>query len=309
MSSVLNVLLPIFGLILAGYLCRRSNRLGPTAASEINRFVVWLGLPALLFGLTARADWAAIWQPGFLLAFTAGTLAVFGLTLLWRWRAGVPLADASIDGLSAAYANTGYLGIPLCLLVLGDDGMAPALIASLIVVCLLFGLALVCIEVALQAGAGFARAVRQVLLALLKNPLVVAPLLGAAWGLGGVPLPAALERFLQLLGGATVPCALVSLGLFLAQPQPAPRPGALPLVALKLVLQPLLTWLIAFVLLDLPPLWAHAALLLSALPTGTGPFMLAEYYRRDAALVSRTILLSTLGSLVSLSLLLVLLGH
>ena len=137
----------------------------------------------------------------------------------------------------------------------------------------------------------------------------VAPLLGAAWNHGGAPLPAALARFLELLGGATVPCALVSLGLFLAQPQPAPRPGALPLVSLKLIVQPLLTWLIAFVWLDLPPLWAHAALLLSALPTGTGPFMLAEYYQRDAALVSRTILLSTLGSLVSLSLLLVLLGH
>lgn len=309
MSSVLNVLLPIFGLILAGWLCRRSNRLGPGAASEINRFVVWLGLPALLFGLTARADWAAIWQPGFLLAFAGGSLAVFGLALLWRWRSGTPLADASIDGLGAAYANTGYLGIPLCLLVLGDDGMAPALIATLLVVCGLFGLALVCIEVALHSGAGIGRAVRQVTLALLKNPLVIAPLLGAAWNLGGAPLPAALEHFLQLLGGATVPCALVSLGLFLAQPQPGPRDGVLPLVALKLVVQPLLTWLIAFVLLDLPPLWAHAALLLSALPTGTGPFMLAEYYRRDAARVSRSILLSTLGSLASLSLLLVLLGH
>lgn len=309
MPSVLNVLLPIFGLILAGWLCRRSNRLGPGAASEINRFVVWLGLPALLFGLTARADWAAIWQPGFLLAFAGGSLAVFGLALLWRWRSGTPLADASIDGLGAAYANTGYLGIPLCLLVLGDDGMAPALIATLLVVCGLFGLALVCIEVALHSGAGIGRAVRQVTLALLKNPLVIAPLLGAAWNLGGMSLPAALERFLQLLGGATVPCALVSLGLFLAQPQPGPRDGVLPLVALKLVVQPLLTWLIAFVLLDLPPLWAHAALLLSALPTGTGPFMLAEYYRRDAARVSRSILLSTLGSLASLSLLLVLLGH
>ena len=71
-----------------------------------------------------------------------------------------------------------------------------------------------------------------------------------------------------------------------------------------LVLQPLVTWFIAFVLLDLPPFWAHAALLLSALPTGTGPFMLAEYYQRQAALVSRAILFSTLGSLLTLSLIL-----
>ena len=62
MSTVLNVLLPIFGLILVGFICRRTNRLGPTAASEMNRFVVWLGLPALLFSLTAKADWAHIWQ-------------------------------------------------------------------------------------------------------------------------------------------------------------------------------------------------------------------------------------------------------
>lgn len=75
-------------------------------------------------------------------------------------------------------------------------------------------------------------------------------------------------------------------------------------MALKLVLQPLVTWFIAFVLLDLPAFWAHAALLLSALPTGTGPFMLAEYYQRQAALVSRAILFSTLGSLLTLSLIL-----
>ena len=165
MSTVLNVLLPIFGLILIGYICRRTNRLGPTAASEMNRFVVWLGLPALLFSLTAKADWAHIWQPGFLLAFTGGMLAVFLITLAYRWKATGSLVDASIDGLSAGYANTGYIGIPLCVLVLGDDGMAPALIASLMVVCVLFGLAVVCIEVGLQSKKGLAGAILQVFVA------------------------------------------------------------------------------------------------------------------------------------------------
>lgn len=306
MSSVLNVLLPIFGLILVGYLCRRTNRLGPAAASEMNRFVVWLGLPALLFSLTAKAQWTQIWQPGFLLAFTGGMMAVFLLTLLYRWKTSGSLVDASIDGLSAGYSNTGYIGIPLCVLVLGEDGLAPALIATLMVVCVLFGLALICIEVGLQRRKGLVAATLQVAAALLKNPLVVAPLLGAAWGVSGVPLPVALDEFLRLLGAATVPCALVSLGLFLAQRQSGSVDGTWPLVLLKLVLQPLVTAFIAFVLLDLPPFWAYAALLLSALPTGTGPFMLAEYYQRQAALVSRTILFSTLGSLLTLSLILLL---
>src|SRR5690606_41072884 len=135
------VLLPIFGLILVGFICRRTNRLGPTAASEMNRFVVWLGLPALLFSLTAKADWAQIWQPGFLLAFTGGMLSVFLITLAYRWNATGSLVGASVAGLGAGYASTGYSGIPLCVLVLGQDGMAPALIASLMVVCALFGLA------------------------------------------------------------------------------------------------------------------------------------------------------------------------
>ncbi|WP_259758499.1 AEC family transporter [Pseudomonas sp. GCEP-101] len=304
MSHVLTVVLPIFALILVGWLCRRTNRLGPQAASEINKLVVWLCLPALLFKVTATATWAEIWQPGFLAAFTGGCLLVFFATLVWRLAQGRALPAASIDGLSASYANTGYMGIPLCLLVFGQDGLEPALIASLLVVCVLFAIAVVCIEVGLQQEKHVGRAVAVVLKALGKNPLVVSPIIGGLWATTGAGLPTPLLHFLDMLAAATTPCALVSLGLFLAQkqePQHA-QVGAWPLVAIKLVGQPLLTGLLAYQVFDLPPLWADSALLLSALPTGTGPFMLAEYYQREAAVVSRSILVSTLGSLVTLSL-------
>ncbi|WP_219060692.1 AEC family transporter [Pseudomonas sp. UMAB-08] len=301
MSSVLNVLLPIFALILIGFVCRRTQRLGPNAASEINRMVVWLCLPALLFTATATATWEQIWHPGFVLAFTGSTLAMFVLTLLLRWKKSGHFADASIDALSASYANTGYIGIPLCIMVLGPEGLEPALIASLLVVCVLFGLALVCIEIGLQSELRVHRIVLKVLLALAKNPLVVSPILGACWAYTGAPLPGPLEKFLSLLGAATTPCALISLGLFLAQKQQGPRQGATMLVLIKLIAHPLLTWFLVFRVFHLPPLWANSALLLSALPTGTGPFMLAEYYRREASVVSSTILISTLGSLVTLS--------
>jgi predicted permease len=302
MSSVLNVLLPIFALILVGYLCRRTNRLGLTAASEINRMVVWLCLPALLFNATATATWEQIWHPGFVLVFTLSTMTMFVVTLLLRRKKARHFADASIDALSASYANTGYIGIPLCVMVLGQSGLEPALIASLLVVCVLFGFALVCIEVGLQSEAHVHRIVLKVLLALAKNPLVVSPILGACWASTGAPLPGALEKFLSLLGAATTPCALISLGLFLAQKQQGPRHGTSLLVLIKLIAHPLLTWFLAFRVFHLPPLWANSALLLSALPTGTGPFMLAEYYKREASVVSSTILISTLGSLVTLSL-------
>jgi predicted permease len=109
-----------------------------------------------------------------------------------------------------------------------------------------------------------------------------------------------------MLSAATTPCALVSLGLFLAR-KPASvanTSNPWPLVVMKLVGQPLVTGFLAFCVFQLQPMWAASAVLLSALPTGTGPFMLAEYYNREAGLISKTILFSTLGSLVTLTLLL-----
>lgn len=308
MSAVVNVVLPVFALILLGFLCRRSGRMGPTAASELNRFVVWLALPALLFSVVANSTWEQLWQPGFIAAFAAGCLGVFGFTLGFQLLQKKPLVDASLDALGASYANTGYIGIPLCMLVLGDEALQPAIVASILVACVLFAIALACVETGLHAGQGMVRTLGTVSCALLRNPLVVAPLLGGLWAVTGLSVPVPLATLLQLLGAAAAPCALVSLGLFLAQPQPGGKvAGVWPLVALKLLVQPLITWYLAIHVFELPTLWAYSALLLSALPTGTGPYMLAEFYGREASRVSRVVLLSTLGSLITLSACLVLL--
>src|SRR5262245_31604856 len=103
MLSVLTTVLPIFALIFAGWGARRIGVLGPHATGELNRFVVYLALPALLFEIIATARWAEIWRPGFVAAFGLGAAAVFAATVLARlWRAR-PLADAAVDGLNAAY--------------------------------------------------------------------------------------------------------------------------------------------------------------------------------------------------------------
>ena len=73
------------------------------------------------------------------------------------------------------------------------------------------------------------------------------------------------------------------------------------LVGLKLVLQPAATWLLATSVFGLSPLLTHTAVLLAALPTGTGPFMLAEFYRREAGVTSTVVLASTVVSLATIS--------
>ncbi|WP_420403191.1 AEC family transporter [Nisaea sp.] len=308
MFSSLLVVLPIFALILTGFVARRSGALGPTATREVNRFVVYLALPALLFGIMAKADPAEIWQPDFMIAFTAGCALVFGATLWVRMRQGCHLADAAIDGLNASYPNTGFMGFPLVLAVIGASAMGATMIATILTACVLFAVAIVLIECALQSGARRRDILAKTALALVKNPLLVAPALGAAMMASGLSLPETLDSYLALLGGAASPCALVALGLFLADnaartktPTSNSRVQAA-LVALKLVVQPAVTWVIAVPILALPSGVAYLAVLLAALPTGTGPFMLAEFYQREALVTSRVVLMTTVLSVASISL-------
>jgi hypothetical protein len=306
MFSTFSILLPVFALILAGFACRRCNWLGPTAASELNKFVVRLALPALLFDIMAHSSWHQLDQPAFIATFLVACAAVFLPVLLVRLAMGRHLADASVEAIAASYPNTGYVGFPLALLAFGHESLTPTTIATIIVACVLFALAIVLMEIGLQSEQALHKVGAKVLLSLVKNPLIVSPVLGALVAAAGAALPASAETFLKLAGSAASPCALVSLGLFLAERRPvgeAPR-AALVLSIVKLIAQPILTWWLAVRVFALPTPLADVAVLLAALPTGTGPYMLAEFYRREASVTSQTILLSTLGSLVSLSVLL-----
>ena len=311
MLSTLGVVFPVFALILLGYLARRYNVLGPNAMSELNRFVVWLALPALLFDIMARTSWSTLWQPGFVAAFGVGSLALFVVTLMLRKAGGRPLADSSIDGLNAAYPNTGYMGFPLCLMALGPQSLPLVTIATIITVCVLFAAAIIFIEIGVQEERHPAKLAAKVGGALAKNPLLVAPALGALASGVGLTLPESIDSFLKLLGGAASPCALVALGLFLAQQgmvRGKDLNGTLLLVGLKLLALPVLVWLLATQVLRLSPLATHTAVVVAALPTGTGPFMLAEYYRRTARVTSATILFSTVLSVLTVSLYLAWIG-
>lgn len=305
MLSTLNVVLPIFALIFSGWLARKLKILGENALSELNRFVVWLALPALLFDIIANAQWDTLIQPGFILTFSFGMMAVFLLIVLIQRRQTRHLADAAIDGLNASYANTGFIGFPLVLVFLGHTALAPTLIATILTVSVLFGCAIILIEISLQAQTSKKRIVGNVLRSLVRNPLLVSPVLAMLFPVSGLQLPDTVNVFLKLLGGAASPCALIALGLFLAgQSRSREQEGYCTvtlLVVCKLLLQPILTWLLATKVFGLPPLLTHTAVLLAALPTGTGPFMLAEFYRREAQITSRCVLISTLLSLLTIS--------
>src|ERR1700744_3248378 len=185
MLTPLLTVLPIFGLIFAGWLTRRLGVLGPHATTELNRFVVFLALPALLFDIIAHAKWSEVWQPGFVAAFGLGAGLIFLLTLALRLRSPRHLADAVIDGLNAGYANVGFVGFPLLVVALGPEALAPTLVATILTVCVLFGIAIILIELGLQTERQTLRLIAKTGKSLAKNPLLVAPILGALIPLSG----------------------------------------------------------------------------------------------------------------------------
>lgn len=312
MFSTLNVVLPIFALILAGWLARKLKILGENALTELNRFVVYLALPALLFDIIANAKWADLAQPAFIVAFSIGMMAVFFLTIVIQLRRNRHLADAAIDALNAGYANTGFIGFPLVTVFLGHGSLAPTLIATILTVSVLFGIGIIIIETGLQGEVRRRIIFARVAKSLLRNPLLVSPAIAVILPALDLSVPGSVNVFLKLLGGAASPCALIALGLFLAgkSSRKAEKETftVTMLVVLKLLVQPLLTWWLASGVFNLSPPLTHTAVLLAALPTGTGPFMLAEFYRREAVTTSRCVLISTIISLFTLSFYLYLIG-
>ena len=132
MLTTLIVVLPVFALIFSGWGAFKLKILGPHAIAELNRFVVYLALPTLLFDIMANTHGSELWQPGFIAVFLLSSAIAFALPFLVRLRGRLPLADTALDGLNAAYPNTGYMGIPLSMIAFGSGVLAATTITIII---------------------------------------------------------------------------------------------------------------------------------------------------------------------------------
>jgi len=303
--SVLATIFPVFALLFCGWLARKKNWLGASATSELNKFVVNLALPALLFDIVANARLVDLMQPDFLILFVGSTVVIFALTVGILAVRGRKFAAATMGGLNSSYANTGFMGFPLVLAIAGDEARPLILIAALVTVCVLFAMAIVMMEFAGNKANPGSSAPLSVVWRVLRNPLVFVPLVALVFPLTYSTLPSTVNSALALLGDAAAPCALVTIGLFIGdRPLKQLRLSKLnvTLVMTKLIVHPAIVLMLAWLFLnEVSELVINSAILLAALPTGTGPFMLAEYYKEDASVASDCILLSTAISPLSLA--------
>jgi hypothetical protein len=189
-QAIVNVALPIFGVILAGYLAGRFGVLGGGATTALTAFVSTFALPVLFFGTLARTPVTAVLDPGLIAGFGIPVVATFLVGMLTsRLAAAGGLARMSLQGIAASWGNVAYMGVPLCLGAFGDAGLPPAMLSVIVtaVVSMIFGVMLIELEVARGHGPllTFLRAAWSV----ARNPMPVSIAAGLVWSALALPLP------------------------------------------------------------------------------------------------------------------------
>ncbi|MEO1190537.1 MAG: AEC family transporter [Pseudomonadota bacterium] len=303
MLAIVNVILPVFAIMAAGYACGRLGILGEGSSQALNAFVFYVALPALFFIAMAQVPVSEALNLPFIAAYMGGILAVFALamviaTFLFPNR---PSALA-LHGLSAVFSNTGYMGIPLLLVAYGDPARMPGIISTVINGAVLVGLITIIMEIDHAAGQRPLAIVGKVLSGVFKSPLIISAIAGLTASALQVPIPTAVETFCNLLGVTAGPCALFAIGLFMVgKSVTTGLPEVLWVTILKLIAQPLVTYWLAYYLLPLSPVEAASAVVLAALPTGALTFVLAQRYEVYLQRSVAVILISTVASIFSLS--------
>ena len=301
--ETLGIVLPVFGLIAAGYLARRSRLVGERVGDGLSEFVFTVAVPCLIFRTLARADIPLVQPWGYWIAYFAGAGIAWALgSLATRRVFGQGGTVGVVAGFASAQANTIFVGVPLILRLYGDEGAVPLFLLIAVHLPVMMVVATLLAE---GRGASPMRLGRR----LLANPIVLAILVGVAVkpGIGWVPDP--VWRTLDLLSGAAVPCALFALGT--ALDRYGVREGwTLPVVisGLKLLVHPLAVFVLARHVFTMPPAWSGVAVLFAACPCGVNAYLLAEHYKQGVGLASSAVAISTAFSLVTTLLWLYVLG-
>ncbi|MGW1405069.1 AEC family transporter [Streptomyces sp. NPDC002403] len=328
MHALLSAFAPIWILTTIGYAVGRSGLLGDRAEAVLGRFVFHVAMPAALFTMVSGARPASFANSS-MLAFAAGTALVCGLGFLTAGRLfGRGTADRAIGSMTSGYVNSANLGIPVAVQVLGDASFVAQII--LFQVLLVSPVILTMLDTGTGTGTGTgarsgkAVVFRRMLTMPVRNPVIMASLLGVAVSALGLRLPHALAHSCDLLGAAAVPTALITLGMSLnARPdtagsadpapnaaQPVRAPGAgrgaraevAVTVALKTLVQPLIAFAVGGPLLHLPEHQLLAVVLCSALPTAQNAFIYAQQYGLDTRPARNAVVASTVVSMATLSL-------
>ena len=299
--------LPFFAVIGLGYVSGRTGFFNEEATIYLTRFVFYFALPAMIFRFTATLELGDIFDPTFVTAYLAATTVVYLLaTLISRFR-GVSVAETAVEAQCAVIGNIGFLGIPMLAMLMGPAAVAP-IIAMLSVDLIVFS-SLIVILITGSRGNGVSLGTLAIVVTgILKNPMIVAIAIGLIWSSYRLPVPQPAEEFLSLLGAAATPGALFAIGASLATKSAERLSVALWISSFKLFVHPAAVAVAALLIWPVEPFAASVMIAASALPVAGNVYILAQHYNVAPQRVSASILISTIGSVVTVAAVIALLG-
>jgi len=294
-------IIAIVVLILIGYICRRLEFLRPEDAKTLNKIVVYIAIPSLIFLAMSRADLSGIMILGtitficLMVGLVCGVIAyIFAHLMNYSKKTKWTLVTTS------AMLNSGFMGYPVVLGVFGGAGMVSAVFYDIgsVIIFISFGLLLI-----LAYGGKFQDILRE----SVFFPSIIAITLGILANLLNIPLGNIVPNILDYLSGAAIPLIMLSLGLSLEFKEVKERFNLASFVTvIRLVISPLIAIVLATIL-GLSGLNYSVAVVQAGMPSGMLTMVLAIAYNLDVKVTAACVFLSTALSMVSLTVLILLL--
>ncbi len=307
MAEILVITFPFFALVLCGYVAARSRLLPLDAVPGLNMFVLYFALPCMLWRFGSTTPLLQLFDPMIAMVWLLAAALIIAATAGLARRRGASWPDAALGALVGTFPNSGFMGVPLILALLGAQAVGPVMATLLVDLVVTTSL---CIGLA-HRGAGAAdgqrplQAIARALKGVSRNPMPWSILLGALAGAVGLPLWAPIAQAVKLLADAASPVALFTIGAVLARSQlqlksaahaSAPAQDIAAISGFKLLVHPFVVWVLASAAAatgHMPQAALVPLVLTAALPSASNVSLLAERYGADNGRIARIILWTT----------------
>ncbi len=277
MQTVITVVVPVFALIAIGYAAGRLSFISETGAKGLAEFTFNIAIPFMLFRKMATAELPdvtpyALWATYFGAAAVVWLIATFAAVVLLRRTA----QHSSAIAMSAGFGNVVMIGLPLSVNLYGDAAAAPIAILVSLHSPVLWTVASLHLALT-RGGAGIVSIGRELVSELSRNVIILSIIAGTLWRFTGLEFHSIADDIISLIGRAGIPCALISLGLSLVGFRIAGQVPTLSLILLlKIIAMPVIAWLIATHVFELPPVAAGVVTIFAAMPTGANAYLFAS---------------------------------
>lgn len=300
MLAILLKTLPFFALIGLGYWAGRTRFFTQEATAYLTKFVFYFALSAMIFRFAANLELDEVWDGKLVLAYLSGTVLVYVIASVVGYLRGLDFQTSAVEAQCAVIGNAGFLGLPMLATLFGPVAIGPVMLVLATDLIVFSSLIVILITIGRDGRMSLA-VLKTVGTGLISNPMIVAMTLGLAWSAADLPIPAPMNEFLSLLGGAATPGALFAIGASLASKSAERIEIAGWLSFCKLILHPAAVAISAIYVFDVEAFGGAMIIACAAMPVAGNIYMLAQHYGVAPQRVSAAILLSTAFSIATLT--------